>query len=306
MMNTTLNANQLNHKKTDETSTDKLLDEALLTWHMTFHNRQKDGVDNYKAVKIAESLDRIIDNSSVANKFPLNCESVVNNSTTDPSKHFLKDASENHDSTADSCESFPEQAAGSHFHIDFSSHENFDQSFEELIRQITYVENRLSLQPRRTPTPSSMIYSMQSVRMSTSDTIISSVTNNVYSRRFADIICKYKKSISKEHYELNQLQQNELSSLIIKLREELFCDAPQVLSDSKKSDDVIEKHHCGNHCLEQTRIIHQNDILLRLVDRLTTPKSMEENSSNSFFIGCFKIILCSMALWMLYRYIIIK
>ncbi|CAF3741860.1 unnamed protein product [Rotaria sordida] len=86
MMNTTLNANQLNHKKTDETSTDKLLDEALLTWHMTFHNRQKDGVDNYKAVKIAELLDRIIDNSSVANKFSLNCESVVNNSTTDPSK----------------------------------------------------------------------------------------------------------------------------------------------------------------------------------------------------------------------------
>ncbi|CAF4125697.1 unnamed protein product, partial [Rotaria sordida] len=226
-------------------------------------------------------------------------------------------ASENHDSTADSCESFPEQAAD-HFsvlstvsnttiyvaaqdnqqqkrHIMISYNRSsrdicqklYDrlieknykvwmdlsdmgddilasmaravensyivllcinqQYYTKLIRQITYVENRLSLQPRRTPTPSSMINSMQSVRMSTSDTIISSVTNNVYSRRFDDIICKYKKSISKEHYELNQLQQNELSSLIIKLREELFCDAPPVLSNSKKSDDVIEKHHCGNH-----------------------------------------------------------
>jgi len=38
---------------------------------------------------------------------------------------------------------------GSNFHIDFSSPEDFTQSFEELIRQITYVEKKLSLQPRK-------------------------------------------------------------------------------------------------------------------------------------------------------------
>ena len=37
---------------------------------------------------------------------------------------------------------------GSNFHIDFSSPDDFDQAFELLIRQITHVENRLSLQPR--------------------------------------------------------------------------------------------------------------------------------------------------------------
>jgi hypothetical protein len=38
---------------------------------------------------------------------------------------------------------------GSNFHIDFSSSEDFQQSFDELIRQITYIEKKLSLQPRK-------------------------------------------------------------------------------------------------------------------------------------------------------------
>ena len=38
---------------------------------------------------------------------------------------------------------------GSNYHIDFSSSEDFNQSFEELVRQITHVENKLSLQPRK-------------------------------------------------------------------------------------------------------------------------------------------------------------
>lgn len=38
---------------------------------------------------------------------------------------------------------------GSNYHIDFSTSTEFDLSFEELIRQITHVEKRLSLQPRK-------------------------------------------------------------------------------------------------------------------------------------------------------------
>ncbi|CAF0804708.1 unnamed protein product [Rotaria sp. Silwood1] len=38
---------------------------------------------------------------------------------------------------------------GSNVHIDFSSPEDFDESLEELIRQITFVEKKLSLQPRK-------------------------------------------------------------------------------------------------------------------------------------------------------------
>ncbi|CAF5147390.1 unnamed protein product [Rotaria sp. Silwood1] len=112
MMNTTLDSNQSNLKKTDETSTHKLLDEPVLTWHMTCDDRQKDGVDNYKAVTTAVLLDRVIDNLSAANKFSLTCQSAVNDSTTDLSEHFLKCASKNHNSTADRCESFPEQVVG--------------------------------------------------------------------------------------------------------------------------------------------------------------------------------------------------
>jgi hypothetical protein len=38
---------------------------------------------------------------------------------------------------------------GSNVHIDFSTPEDFNLSFDELIRQITYVERKLSLQPRK-------------------------------------------------------------------------------------------------------------------------------------------------------------
>lgn len=37
---------------------------------------------------------------------------------------------------------------GANVHVDFSSPDLFDASFTELIRQITYVERKLSLQPR--------------------------------------------------------------------------------------------------------------------------------------------------------------
>ncbi len=38
---------------------------------------------------------------------------------------------------------------GSNVHIDFSCPNDFDESFEQLIRQITFVERKLSLQPRK-------------------------------------------------------------------------------------------------------------------------------------------------------------
>lgn len=37
---------------------------------------------------------------------------------------------------------------GANMHVDFSSTENFDTSFDELIRQIDFVERQLSLRPR--------------------------------------------------------------------------------------------------------------------------------------------------------------
>ncbi len=38
---------------------------------------------------------------------------------------------------------------GSNYHIDFSSPPDFKESIDELVRQITCVENKLSLQPRK-------------------------------------------------------------------------------------------------------------------------------------------------------------
>ncbi|CAF3657426.1 unnamed protein product [Rotaria sordida] len=192
---------------------------------------------------------------------------------------------------------------GSNVHIDFSSSEDFDQSFEELIRQITYVEKKLSLQPRRTPAPSSMVNPMKLVSMSTSHATAATHTNDVNSRRFDDIIREYKQSIKKKRHQLTRLKRNELSDLIVKLRQELFTETSQVLTDSDRSDEEDEKQHNDNHLLEQLlgRTLDQNDLLLRLVDRLTTPQPTQQNNTHNLDINAiFKVILAIMLLWALH------
>ncbi|CAF4129968.1 unnamed protein product, partial [Rotaria sordida] len=188
---------------------------------------------------------------------------------------------------------------GSNVHVDFSSVENFDHSFEELVRQITYVEKKLSLQPRRTPTPCSFMNPIQLTTMNTLDTAISTGINDTSCRRFDDIIRKYKRSLKKERCELYQLKPNELASLIIKLRQELFAD-PHILSDSERSDGEVGKQHNDNQYLKQTLspTPYQNELLLSLVNRITKLETMQQNNSHYFdMYGCFKVTLGIMALW---------
>ncbi|CAF1313511.1 unnamed protein product [Rotaria magnacalcarata] len=191
---------------------------------------------------------------------------------------------------------------GSNYHIDFSAPEDFDKSFDELIRQITHVEKKLSLQPRRTPAPSSMVNPMRLAAMSATHANISSSAQNVNSRRFDAIIREYKQSIKKRRGQLTRLKKNELSDLISKLRQELFTETSQVLTDSDRSDEEDEKQNNDSQLLEHllTRSLDQNEVLLRLVDRLTTAQPTEQtNIHNLDMNGIVKVILAIMLLWTL-------
>ncbi|CAF1291888.1 unnamed protein product [Rotaria sp. Silwood1] len=138
--------------------------------------------------------------------------------------------------------------------------------------------------------------------MSTSYTTTSAPTHDVSSRRFDAIIHEYKQSIKKKRHQLNRLKRNELSDLIVKLRQELFTETSQVLSDSDRSDDEDDKQHNDNQILEQllSRTLDQNDFLLRLVDRLTTPQPAEQNNTHNLDVNAIlKVILAVMILWAL-------
>ncbi|CAF1133056.1 unnamed protein product [Adineta steineri] len=196
---------------------------------------------------------------------------------------------------------------GSNVHIDFSESEDFDQSFNELIRQITYVERKLSLQPRRTPAPGPMINPMKLLSMPPQPSVASTFTNDVNSRRFDAIIREYKQSIKKKRHHLTRLKRSELSDLILKIRQELFTETSQVLSDGERSDEEDEKQNNNNNnnneqYLQQlvTRSLDQNELLLKLVDRLTTPQPMEQNNSQNLNMdGIIKVIIAIMLLWTL-------
>ena len=131
----------------------------------------------------------------------------------------------------------------------------------------------------------------------------STLTNDVNSRRFDTIIREYKRSINKKCQHLNKLKRNELADLIVKLRQELFNETSQILTDSERSDDEDEKKlTTDDQFLQQLlhRSLDQNDLLLTLVDRLTTPQPVQPtNSRNLDLDGIIKVIFAIMLLYTL-------
>ncbi|CAF4973852.1 unnamed protein product [Rotaria socialis] len=147
-----------------------------------------------------------------------------------------------------------------------------------------------------------MVNPMRSAAMSATHANISSSAQNVNSRRFDAIIREYKQSIKKKRGQLTRLKKNELSDLISKLRQELFTETSQVLTDSDRSDEEDDKQNNDSQLLEHllTRSLDQNEVLLRLVDRLTTTQPTEQtNIQNLDMNGIVKVILAIMLLWTL-------
>ncbi|CAF0976644.1 unnamed protein product [Rotaria sordida] len=182
----------------------------------------------------------------------------------------------------------------SNFHIDFSSSNNFDQSFEQLIRQITYIEKQISLQPRRTLASNSMI----NPTIATSSSIpTTTITDNINSYKFDSIIHEYKRIINKTNYHLNELNRNELFELIIKIRQELFHETTKILLDNKQSNEQDYKEFLQQFI---NRTLKQNELLLKLINNLTRQQSIEQHRRNNFNVdSIFKLVFGIILLWTL-------
>lgn len=149
-----------------------------------------------------------------------------------------------------------------------------------------------------------MVNPMKLAAMSSSPkSAASTLTNDVNSHRFDTIIREYKRSINKKRQNLNKLKRNELTDLIVKLRQELFSETSQILTDSDRSDDEDEKKTATDEeFLQQVlnRSLEQNELLLRLVDRLTTPQPVQPTSSHNLDLdGIIKVIIAIMILYTL-------
>jgi len=90
----------------------------------------------------------------------------------------------------------------------------------------------------------------------------------------------------------------------MKLRQELFTETSQVFSDSDRSDEEDEKQNITDEqYLQQllSRSLDQNELLLRIVDRLTTPQPAEQNNSHSLNLDAIiKVIIAIMLLYTLH------
>lgn len=160
----------------------------------------------------------------------------------------------------------------------------------------------LSFELGRTPAPGPMINPMKIVTQPTLSSPTSNSTIDVNSRRFDAIIREYKDSIQKKTHHLNRLKRSELADLIVKLRQELFSETSQVISDSERSDDDDEKQKSDEQYLPELlrRSLDQNEVLLRLVDRLTTLQTVPiHRQTHLDFDGIIKVILAIMLLWTL-------
>lgn len=148
-----------------------------------------------------------------------------------------------------------------------------------------------------------MVNPMKLAAISPPQSATSTLASDVNSRRFDTIIRQYKQSINKKRQDLNKLQRNELSDLILKLRQELFTETSQILTDSERSDDEDEKKNQTDDQFLQhllSRSLDQNELLLRLVDRLTTPQPAQPaNAPNLDIDGIIKVIIAIMLLYTL-------
>ncbi len=156
----------------------------------------------------------------------------------------------------------------------------------------------------RTPAPGPMVNPMKFAAMSIPKSSTSVLTNDVNSRRFDAIIREYKRSVKTNCQHVNQLKRNELSDLIVKLRQELFTETSQVLSDGERSDEEDEKQvaRTDDQYLQHllARSLDQNELLLRLVDRLTTPPPVASHHVRNLDLdGIIKVIIAIMLLYTL-------
>ena len=149
-----------------------------------------------------------------------------------------------------------------------------------------------------------MVNPMKFAAMSTPRSSTTGLSSDTNSRRFDAIIREYKRSVKTKRPPVNKLKRNELSDLIVKLRQELFTESSQVLTDGERSDEEDEKQiaQTDDQYLQQllARSLDQNEILLRLVDRLTTPQPVEAHHPRNLDLdGIIKVIIAIMLLYTL-------
>jgi hypothetical protein len=141
------------------------------------------------------------------------------------------------------------------------------------------------------------------MQMATTQILSSAISvNENNARRFDAIMGQFKQSIRRKRQHLNSFKRNELSDLIAKLQQELFSETSQVLSDGDRSDDENDMSKSNARVVEDLlhRSLDQNQILLRLVDRLTTHQLAERNGNYQLDInGIVKVIIAIMLLWTL-------
>ncbi|CAF3991863.1 unnamed protein product [Rotaria sp. Silwood1] len=125
----------------------------------------------------------------------------------------------------------------------------------------------------------------------------STITDNINSYRFDSIIYEYKRKINKTKYHLNELNRNELSELIGKIRQELFNEKTKILLNNEQSNDEDYKKFVQLF-VDQT--LKQNELLLKLIDDLTKQQSIEQYRRHNFNVNnILKVILGIMLLWIL-------
>ena len=164
-----------------------------------------------------------------------------------------------------------------------------------LVSSFCFITYNFTINSGCSPAPSLMQNPMESVTTFRENKGTSTHTNDVKSRRFDAIIHECKRSIKKKQQQLKRVKRNELSKLIVKLRQKLLSNTSQILTEDEKqkktNDQVLQVLN---------RSLDQNELLLRLVDRLTMPQPVQHNSTHNLNIeGIIKLILAIMLLWTL-------
>ncbi|CAF3982670.1 unnamed protein product [Rotaria magnacalcarata] len=116
---------------------------------------------------------------------------------------------------------------GSNVWIDFSKADEFNDSFEQLIKEITVIEDKLATYPRETPSNTPMINPSNAI------------TLNPTMATFDTFLGNLKTWVQQNHYDLKQFNRKQSAQFINQLMQAMDID--KILPDDNNKKELVQQ-----------------------------------------------------------------
>ncbi|CAF3801924.1 unnamed protein product [Rotaria sp. Silwood1] len=150
-------------------------------------------------------------------------------------------------------------------YIDFSSSDNFDMVFEELVAEIQVIADRLQISPTQTCISSPVDNTQSTIVMSTSTTI-TSANNRVHYDCLRAVIRDFRESIQQNNHDTQSMTEEEFSQFVNYIRQRVFTNTSSLSqTETNNTREILQE--LLRHSQNQTEFMRRiTEILSSLTE----------------------------------------